>query len=82
MENKKVIIVQSNGFVLIGELTGEKDANRHLELTDASIIRRWGTTKGLGEIALNGVTPNTILDYEGVVFVNPAFIMRTIICAV
>ena len=31
-------------------------------LRDASVIRRWGTTRGLGEIAAAGPTPNTKMD--------------------
>jgi hypothetical protein len=31
-------------------------------LHNASNIRRWGTTKGLGEIALGGPTKDTVLD--------------------
>jgi hypothetical protein len=31
-------------------------------VSSAAVIRRWGTTRGLGEIANNGPTSETILD--------------------
>lgn len=36
-------------------------------ISNASAIRRWGTTKGLGELAAGGPTTNTVLDYTGTV---------------
>lgn len=53
------ICVLQRGWVLVGEL--EKD-NNYFNLKKANFIRRWGTTKGLGEIAENGPTSDTILD--------------------
>jgi hypothetical protein len=53
------IVVLPRGFVLVGEVhltEGECFIER------GSFIRRWGTTKGLGEIAENGPTNNTVLD--------------------
>ena len=56
---KHIYVLQSR-WVLIGEVIPcEGDL---VQLSDASVIRRWGTTKGLGEIALKGPTKNTVLD--------------------
>ncbi len=79
--NKSIVVVQS-GWVLIGEYfpaTPEKRAH----MTDASVIRRWGTTAGLGQIALTGPTAETVLDPCGVVvFDNPEAILFVIQCSV
>lgn len=53
------IAVLQRGNVLVGRFARDGDM---CELTDASVIRRWGTTKGLGEIAAGGPTPDTVLD--------------------
>lgn len=39
--------------------------NGMLRITGASVIRYWGTTKGLGEIAMGGPTSKTLLDRCG-----------------
>ena len=36
-----------------------------LVIKNAYCIRRWGTTAGLGELAVNGPTDQTLLDYYG-----------------
>jgi len=78
----KAIVVVEAGWVLIGEYfpaTPEKRAH----MTDASVIRRWGTTAGLGQIALTGPTAETVLDPCGVVvFDNPEAILFVIQCSV
>jgi hypothetical protein len=72
--NTKEIVVITNGFVFMGEVS---EGDKYLRIDDAACIRVWGTTAGLGEIALRGVTPNTVLDPAGVVEVaNHAVIMR------
>lgn len=55
----KIAILQ-RGWVAIGRYSVDKNGDCHL--ANAKIIRTWGTTKGLGEIAENGPTPSTKLD--------------------
>lgn len=59
----KIIICQ-RGWIYVGHVTMSDDGERYI-ITDASVIRTWGTTKGLGEIALGGPTSNTVLDKAG-----------------
>lgn len=58
------IAVLDRGFVYIG-LCHTEDGT--LVITDAQCIRRWGTTGGLGELAMKGPQPNTKLEATGVV---------------
>lgn len=53
------IVVLQRGWVMVGRM--ERDGDE-CKLHDASTIRVWGTTKGLGEIAQGGPTSNTRLD--------------------
>jgi hypothetical protein len=64
----KIAILQ-RGWVMIGRFERKGD---DCFLHDASVIRNWGTTKGLGEIAKNGPTSSTKLDkcYGAVEFDN------------
>lgn len=63
MSNLKIVILD-RGHVLVGNVTVDGD---WIETTNASVIRRWGTTRGLGEIAMGGPTPETKLDPIGTV---------------
>lgn len=56
------IVVLQRGWVLVGRF--EKDGT-NCKLHDASVIRNWGTTKGLGELAISGKTKDTKLDKCG-----------------
>lgn len=58
------IVILDRGHVLVGNVTVDGD---WIETTNASVIRRWGTTRGLGEIAMGGPTSETILDPIGTV---------------
>ena len=53
------IVILSNGWVAVGRVSKKTGT---YQVCDASVIRTWGTTRGLGEIALNGPTEQTILD--------------------
>lgn len=55
----KIVILQ-RGWVMVGRF-GKSGSKCKLE--NAAVIRTWGTSKGLGEIALNGpITDKTIID--------------------
>lgn len=53
------IVVLQRGWVALGHynLDGER-----AKLSQASIVRRWGTSKGLGQLAAEGPLANTVLD--------------------
>jgi hypothetical protein len=54
-----VILVLQRGWVLVGKY--RKDGV-YDTLTEGKVVRRWGTTQGLGEIAKNGPLETTVLD--------------------
>ena len=56
--NVKIVILQ-RGWVMVGRF--ERNGS-DCKLNNASVIRSWGTTNGLGEIAKNGPNFNTKLD--------------------
>jgi hypothetical protein len=54
----KIVILQ-RGWVMVGKL---ERSGSECKLHQASVIRNWGTTKGLGEIADSGPNKATKLD--------------------
>lgn len=60
------IAVLDRGFVYVGECVIDDD---WLTITNARNIREYGTTNGLGQLALEGPTDDTILDKVGTVHV-------------
>ena len=68
METKTIrtgfcIVIADRGFVYVGRMTWDGE---FATIEDAKNIRYWGTTNGLGELALNGPTPKTKLDPVGI----------------
>jgi len=53
------IVVLQRGHVAVGRLSQSGDM---CKLEGASVIRYWGTTRGLGELAFDGPTSKTKLD--------------------
>jgi hypothetical protein len=53
------IIVLQRGWIAVGCVSQDGD---QVTITKASVIRKWGTTNGLGEIAASGPTKDTVLD--------------------
>ena len=61
-EKGRYIVIGNRGNVVVGDLNIIGSTGY---LSNASVIRRWGTTKGLGQLALDGATTETKLDYCG-----------------
>lgn len=79
-KHDKRIVVLTNGWVFMG-LYHEAAGKAPAFLTEAQNICVWGTTAGLGEIALNGPTKNTVLDPCGMLVLdNPQAVLFTIPC--
>ena len=53
------IVVVDRGWVFVGKVFKDDES---LLLKNAYIIRRWGTTKGLGQLCIEGKLSDTILD--------------------
>jgi len=58
----RCIVIGNRGNIVVGDLTVTNGTGT---LKNASVIRVWGTTQGLGQLALKGKTEKTILDYCG-----------------
>ena len=76
-ESAKRIVVLQRGWVVVGDVRHE---GPYLIVTDASVVRIWGTTKGLGEIAADGPTSKTVLDPCGTVRAHELAVVMTIDC--
>lgn len=70
------IVVLDRGWVYVGLVTELPD---RLVLDAASCIRRWGTTRGLGELRY-GPNKGTILDPAGQVIVYRHAVIHMIPC--
>lgn len=73
----KTILVLQRGWVVVGDLSESPDK---VTLSNASVVRRWGTTQGLGQLALEGPQKQTILDPCGIVEAHPLAIVMRIRC--
>lgn len=71
------IVVLDRGWVYVGHPRVEGD---NLVIEHAKNIRRWGTTKGLGQLAMEGAQPNTVLDEAGTVIASRRAVIHSIVC--
>ncbi len=53
------IVILQRGWVAVGRYARK---GRQCKLVNGYIIRKWGTTEGLSELAIKGPLANTILD--------------------
>lgn len=71
------IVVLQRGWVMIGRYSIDGDI---VTLENAYVIRQWGTTKGLGELALDGKQSSTKLDKAGHVEFHILTVVATVNC--
>lgn len=69
------IVIAQRGWCFVGLWSEDGD---NVTLTDASVIRTWGTTKGLGELAASGPTSTTKLDPAGTVRLHRLAVVATL----
>lgn len=65
---RKQIVVLHRGFVFVGDV---ERLENEVVIHNAKNVRRWGTTKGLGELATCGPLSNTVLDIGGTIRFSP-----------
>lgn len=71
---KKQIVVLQRGWVVVGDVAEVGDK---VIIDNASVIRNWGTTKGLGEL-VEGPTSSTKLDPAGTVTAHQLAVVFTL----
>ena len=75
------IFVLDRGWVIVAEVAGRSSCGMTWLLGWTAVVRRWGTTGGLGELAVHGPQTKTILDTEpSGGEINHHSIMRVIPC--
>jgi hypothetical protein len=72
------IVVVESGWVFAAVL---EESATHISSSDCAVIRSWGTTNGLGELALKGPTKETILDMCNITHIPKAKVLFTMECA-
>jgi len=71
------IVVLNRGWIVVGNV---KESVNKTIIRNAAVIRKWGTTKGLGELAENGKLSDTILDKCPDITVDTANVVLTMNC--
>ena len=54
----RYIVTLQRGWIVVGAVT---KVGNYLSISNCSVIERWGTTEGLGELAITGPTSDTRL---------------------
>lgn len=73
----KQIVIAQRGWVFVGDVT-RTEADVVIE--NVAVIRRWGTTDGLGQLARSGPTQATRLDPCPTVRIHPLAVVATMDC--
>lgn len=68
-----VIVVLEGGWVFAGIMTKLDD--KRIRLDSCYNVHRWGTTRGLGELALNGPMKDTVLNECESIICAPIFLL-------
>lgn len=77
MGKQKRIVVLDRGFIVVGNV-GQEGA--YIVIEDCACIRRWGTTRGLGQLASEGPGPETKLDPQPRTRVHELQVVQQIDC--
>jgi hypothetical protein len=78
LHGKRVIVIASYGWVFTG-YRAEQDTD-HVLIEKSDVIRVWGTTNGLGQLALSGPQSETVLDPCGTVDLPVTSVIAVIEC--
>lgn len=73
----KQIVIAQRGWVFVGDVERSGD---DVTINNAQCIRRWGTTRGLGELARGGPLSSTALDDMGTVRLHALAVVAAIDC--
>lgn len=71
------IVVLQRGFVVVGNV---RQHGAEVRIDPCACVRRWGTTRGLGELAERGPLENTVLDKQSETIVHELAIVEQIRC--
>ena len=74
----KQIVIAQRGWVFVGSVTRSEN---EVVIEDAAVVRRWGTTAGLGQLAAKGPTADTRLDPCPTVRIHPLAVVAMMDCA-
>ena len=74
----KQIVIAQRGWVFVGSVTRSEN---EIVIEDAAVVRRWGTTAGLGQLAAKGPTADTRLDPCPTVRIHPLAVVAMMDCA-
>lgn len=71
------IVIAQRGWVFVGKVIASPD---EIIIENAKNIRKWGTTRGLGQLAQDGPTTETQIDEYGTVTIHPLAVIARINC--
>ena len=71
------IVIADRGWVYVGKARNDGD---RLVVENARCIRRWGTTRGLGQLAETGPTSDTTIDPMGLLVIPMRAVIGILAC--
>lgn len=71
------IVVLDRGFVVVGNVSFDES---YVVIDNCQCVRRWGTKRGLGELAMEGPKENTTLDPQPTTRVHELQVVQIIDC--
>lgn len=74
----KQIIIAAERWVFVGDISRDGD---QVVISNCYNVRRWGTTEGLGHLALHGPQPDTVLDHYGTARLHVLGVVGSLECS-